>query len=162
MDSSTVLLERTLVLGAAAGVVIGELFLLISTIAIGDWGPFLVWGYFLLPVGVLAGGLDGMLALAAVLLLGRRLRRFVPLASLVGGLAAAAVPLSITFHAGWPHGNGGALPGIGLSAAAFVAAAGLAWPVLTGRPRLLVRWQRPAADRPWVGAAWHPPNADQS
>jgi hypothetical protein len=127
-----ILLERTLVLGAIAGAVLGELYLLAVTIAIGDWQSYP--GAVLLgaPSGALAGVLEGLLALAAVLLLG--LGRIVALASLVGGLAAAAVPLLVTFHAGWPHAEGGSYIGIGLSCAAFVAAAGLAWPVLAGKP----------------------------
>ncbi|HEU5268384.1 MAG TPA: hypothetical protein VFU36_00565, partial [Jatrophihabitans sp.] len=63
-------------------------------------------------------------------------RRRMPLAALVGGAAAAALPLWITFHAGWPRADGGVYIGIGLSSAAFLAGAVLTWPVLTGRPCL--------------------------
>ncbi len=132
--SPRILLERTLLLGALAGAVLGQLYLLALTIAIGDWQAYPGAAVLGVPAGALAGVLEGLLALAAVLLLGRRLRRSVPLASLVGGLAAAALPLLITFHAGWPRADGGAAIGIGLSGAAFVAGSVLAWPVLTGRP----------------------------
>ena len=135
-SSAAVLLRRTLVLGVLAGAVLGELYLLALTIAIGDWETYPGAVLLGVPVGAMAGVLEALLALAAVLLLGRRLRRIVPLASVVGGLAAAAVPLLITFHAGWPRAEGGSYIGIGLSSAAFVAAAALAWPVLTGRPCL--------------------------
>lgn len=135
----TVLLRRTLVLGAIAGAVLGELYLVALTIAIGDWQTYPGAVVLGVPFGALAGVLEGLLALAAVLLLGRRLRRMVPLASLVAGLAAAAMPLLITFHAGWPRAEGGSYIGIGLSGAAFVAGSVLAWPVLTGRP-FPARW----------------------
>jgi hypothetical protein len=133
-ESGPTMLQRTVILGAIAGAVLGELYLLALTIAIGDWESYLGAAVLGAPFGALAGVVEGLLALAAVLLLG--LRRIVALASLVGGLAAAAVPLAITFHAGWPRAAGGSYIGIGLSCAAFVAAAGLTWPVLTGWPRL--------------------------
>lgn len=144
----TVLLRRTLVLGALAGAVLGELYLLALTIAIGDWQTYPGAVVLGVPFGALAGVLEGLLALAAVLLLGRRLRRRVPLASLVAGLAAAAVPLLITFHAGWPRAEGGVYIGIGLSGAAFLAGSVLAWPVLTGRPWLPSGLSLPAAAGP--------------
>jgi hypothetical protein len=137
MPTDPAMLQRTVVLGAIAGGVIGELYLLALTIAIGDWETYPGAAILGVPFGALAGVLEGLVALAAVLLLGRRLRRIVPLASVVGGLAAAAIPLLITFHAGWPRAEGGSYIGIGLSGAAFVAAAGLAWPVLTGKPAVL-------------------------
>jgi hypothetical protein len=144
------LLQRTLVLGALAGVLIGELYLLALTIAVGDWAAYLPAASIGAVFAASAGVLDALIALAAVLLLGP-LRRWVPLASLVGGAAAAAVPLWITFHAGWPRADGGAAIGIGLSCAAFVAGVSLAWPVLTGRP-----WLPPALTGSTAGP---PPDA---
>lgn len=135
-------------LGALAGAVLGELYLLALTIAIGDWQSYLAAAVLGVPAGALAGVLEGLLVLAVVLLLGRQLRRRVPLASLVAGLAAAAVPLLVTFHAGWPRAEGGAYIGIGLSGAAFLAGASLAWPVLTGRPWLPSGLSLPAAAGP--------------
>src|SRR4051794_28229908 len=114
MSTAAGMLQRTVVLGASAGAVLGELYLLALTIAIGDWETYPGAVVIGAPFGALAGVLEGLLALAAVLLLGRRLRRILPLASLVGGLAAAAVPLLITFHAGWPRAEGGSYIGIGL------------------------------------------------
>lgn len=130
------MLQRTVILGAIAGALLGELYLLALTIAIGDWQTYPGAVVLGVPFGAMAGVAEGLLALAAVLLLG--LRRIIALAGLVGGLAAAAPPLIITFHAGWPSAEGGSYIGIGLSAAAFVAAAGLAWPVLTGKPAVLL------------------------
>lgn len=133
MATSGSVLQRTVVFGAIAGGVLGELYLLALTIAIGDWATYPGAVILGAPFGALAGVVEGLLALAVVLLLG--VRRIVALASLVGGLAAAAVPLLLTFHAGWPRAEGGSYIGIGLSCAAFVAAAGLAWPVLAEKPR---------------------------
>lgn len=152
--SNATLLQRTVVLGALAGALIGELYLLAVTVVIGDWAAYLPAALIGVGFAALAGALDALIALVAVLLLGA-LRDRVPLAGLVGGTAAAGVPLWVTFHGGWPQADGGAAIGIGLSGAAFLAGMSLAWPVLTGRPWLPPGLAGPVAGRTATGA--YPP-----
>ncbi|HEU5269718.1 MAG TPA: hypothetical protein VFU36_07325, partial [Jatrophihabitans sp.] len=72
------LLQRTLLLGALAGALIGQLYLLALTVVIGDWAQYppaaLIGGWVAAP----AGALDGLIALVAVLSLGP-LSRWAPL-----------------------------------------------------------------------------------
>jgi hypothetical protein len=155
-----IVLGRGLVLGALAGVLIAELTLLASMFAarnsagLGYDDVFvgLLWTPFVAVIGCLLGGADALLALTAVLLLGP-LRRSTLLASLVGGLAAAAVPLWLNYRAGWPRADG-SLVGIAFACVAFLTAALLIWPILTGRPYLppgLALWPPVGFDNPGRG-----------
>ncbi len=116
---------RGCVLGAAAGAVIA-LGLLIALRAVNhDWvvlPPAAILG---LPIGAMAGGSDAMLAGAAVALMGRRARALVWPVAVVAGLVASAIPLIVTFHAGYPTADGGIWIGLGLSGAAFLSGAAL-------------------------------------
>jgi len=133
------LLERAMVLGPLAGILVAELYLSARTVASlngpDPWYGTLLWNLFwALPaamLGALLGSVDALLAVAVLLLLGP-LRRWIPLVGLVGGLTAAAVPLWLTYRHDWLLSFGG----YWLSGLAFVIGAALAWPVLTGRPWL--------------------------
>src|SRR3954454_9002462 len=146
------LLERTMVLGGLAGFAIAELTLLALTVvglfSSSDPGPWygdlflnLLWAQPVGLIGGLLGGVEALLALTAILLLGP-LRRSTLLASLVAGVAAAVGPLWLNYRDGWPRADG-SLVGIGFTCIAFLTAALLTWPVLTGRP-----WLPPGLARP--------------
>lgn len=117
---------RGWLLGAIAGALIAWGYLIAVCLADpGAWagvpGAVLLAG----PIGAIVGTADAAFALAVVALCRWGTRPSIGLTAVIAGLAAALVPLLITFHAGWPHADGGAAIGLGLSTAAFVAGTAL-------------------------------------
>jgi hypothetical protein len=124
------MLARALLLGFVGGALIGELGVLALLLVVDDRMQSLWMAGLVLPIGGLIGAADGLLVLPVFLLLDRPMRRCMPLASMVGGLAAATPPLLALWQIDWLRYLPGMvlLPGI-----AFLAGSALTWPVLTGR-----------------------------
>jgi len=124
---------RALGYGFLGGVAVVELYLLALVVLTGSWGEWRALSLaagIAAPVAGLIGMADGAFALLVVWLVGEPARRSMPLASLLGGIGAAALPGFIwvsSVRLQW-------LAPLGLIAAAFLAGAVLTWPVLTGRP----------------------------
>lgn len=139
-DTWRPVLIRAYLLGALGGGAIAEVvlwapYLATGHRAVGDVPLLIGWSAAVAWLGGLVGIAEAMITLTAVLLIGP-LRRCAPVACLVGGSAAAALPLWLTFRDGWPRVHG-SLAGIAFCCITFLAGAVLIWPVLTGRPPLL-------------------------
>jgi len=127
------MLARVLVLGFVGGALIAELCVLSLALVVDDPMHVVWFAGPVLPVGGLIGAADGLLVLPVFLVLGRPLRRCMPVASVVGGIAAMSLPLVAL----WRFPSLEYLPvTVLLPGLAFLAGSVFAWPVLTGQPCL--------------------------
>jgi hypothetical protein len=118
--------------GAIAGVLIGELYLLGVTVWLGDWSAWLGASILAVPVAALLGIIDSALAAAIIAVAGPPIFDRVWATRTVAGLAAAALPLLITFHAGVPELADQLVSGLVLAAAAALAAILTSLAILNG------------------------------